>query len=97
MSKKKMIKTYIIFSHLLIMSTFESTDMSIDNLCDNMNEIYVTENNQNIRDLITFIRISTIDDQIKNTVENLIRNDNYQSYVDIYNICVENNIELPSF
>lgn len=79
------------------MSTFESTDMSIDNLCDNMNEIYVTENNQNIRDLITFIRISTIDDQIKNTVENLIRNDNYQSYVDIYNICVENNIELPPF
>jgi len=77
------------------MSTYESSDMNIDSLCDSMNEVYVTENQQNICDLITYIRNQKIDEQIKNTVENLIRNDNYQSYVDIYNICVENDIELP--
>lgn len=88
-------KTYKFFSHLLIMSTYESSDMNIDSLCDSMNEVYVTENQQNICDLITYIRNQKIDEQIKNTVENLIRNDNYQSYVDIYNICVENDIELP--
>lgn len=77
------------------MSTYESSDMNIDSLCDSMNEVYVTENQQNICDLITYIRNQKIDEQIKNTVENLIRNDNYQSYVDIYNICVENDIDLP--
>lgn len=74
------------------MSTYESSDM-IDSLCDSMNEVYVTDNQ--LCDLITYIRNQKIDEQIKNTVENLIRNDNYQSYVDIYNICVENDIELP--
>lgn len=75
------------------MSTCESTDMNIDSLCDEMNGMYVTDDQ--ICGLLTYIRNQTIDEQIKNTVENLIRNDNYQSYIDIYNICVENDIELP--
>ena len=68
-------------------------NMDIDNLCDDFNVVSFGENHNN--DLIVYIRNLNIDNEIKNTIMNLIYNDNYDSYSNIYNICIENNIELP--
>lgn len=47
-------------------------------------------------DLIEYIEhCQNINEEIKKTLINLIINDNYSSYIDIYNICMENDIELP--
>jgi|688.fasta_scaffold00159_61 hypothetical protein len=48
-------------------------------------------------DLITYIRsIKTVDEDMKQHLIHLIENDNYNSYMEIYNICIENDIELPA-
>jgi len=79
------------------MSTCESMelDMEIDDLCGCFNTVNVTQSHHDNNDLITYITNLDIDHEIKNTIENLIYNDNYSSYANIYDICVENNIELP--
>lgn len=77
------------------MSTCESFEMDIDELCDSLNVVHFTDDHNDNSDLIAYIRTLDIDNDIKNTIENLIFNDSYSSYANIYNICVENNIELP--
>lgn len=42
-----------------------------------------------------YIYTLNIDINLKQYLINLVNNDNYNSYLEIYNICVENNIELP--
>lgn len=76
-----------------------SQEDDINEISANMNYIYITddvcrEKHYN-EDMINYIKGQNIDDQIKDLVIYLIENDSYESYVDIYNICVENNIELP--
>lgn len=76
-----------------------SYEDDINEISANMNQIYITddvcrEKHYN-QDMINYIKGQNIDDRIKELVIYLIENDSYESYVDIYNICVENNIELP--
>jgi|SaaInl85LU_5_DNA_1037374.scaffolds.fasta_scaffold17073_2 hypothetical protein len=76
-----------------------SYEDDINEISTNMNHIYITddvcrEKHYN-QDMINYIKGQNIDDRIKELVIYLIENDSYESYVDIYNICVENNIELP--
>lgn len=51
----------------------------------------ITEKN----DLIEYIMKLSISYDIKVHLIELIENDNYHSYLEIYNICLENDIELP--
>ena len=51
----------------------------------------ITEKN----DLIEYIMKLSISYDIKMHLIELIENDNYNSYLEIYNICLENDIELP--
>lgn len=67
--------------------------MSIDDLCDYMSNVHISENTN--RDIINFINSQNIDTMIKNTIIELIAEDSYPSYEYIFNICVENGIELP--
>jgi hypothetical protein len=45
--------------------------------------------------IINYILSLKIDNSIKTQLLNLIDNDNYNDYITIYNICMENDIELP--
>lgn len=65
--------------------------MDIDEISDNFNTISINEDN----DIISYIKTLNIDNLIKKTIIELLYNDNYNSYLDIYNICLENDIELP--
>jgi hypothetical protein len=71
----------------------------IDNITDCMNYVYIDDNyletNNQKQDLISYIKSQDIDSQIKDLVISLIYNDDYNSYLDIYNMCLDNNIELP--
>ncbi len=76
-----------------------SYENDINEISANMNHVFITddvchEEHYN-QDMINYIKCQNIDEQIKELVIYLIENDSYESYVDIYNICVENNIELP--
>lgn len=64
--------------------------MDIEDIILSMEDISVEEN-----DLVLYIKSLDIDKVVKNNLIHLIVNDNYKSYIDIYNICIENNIELP--
>jgi hypothetical protein len=46
-------------------------------------------------DLVLYVRTLAIPDDVKTQLIYLIENDSYSSYMDIYNICLENDIELP--
>lgn len=71
-------------------------DMDIDNIIDSMNYVYIDDTTkQSQQDLISYIQTQHIDSQIKELVISLIYNDDYNSYLDIYNICIDNNIDLP--
>lgn len=73
----------------------------IDNISNSLNYVYIDdeyikESNDNPQQqLISYIISQSIEDHIKSLIISLIENDNYHSYLDIYNICVDNNIELP--
>jgi hypothetical protein len=62
----------------------------MDELLDSINDMSVKEN-----EMVEYVNNLLIKDSIKNTLIRLIYNDNYTSYIDIYNICTENDIELP--
>jgi len=71
--------------------------MSLQN---NVDEIVQNFNNVSLKDkdninMIDYILQQNIDEKIKEAVIYLIESDRYESYLDIYNICIENNIELP--
>ena len=67
----------------------------IVNMTNDMNCMYVGEIRPINIDLIDFISQQTIDEKIKQCIIQLICNDNYNDYLSIYNICMENDIELP--
>lgn len=74
----------------------------IENITNSLNYVYIDNENESEEsydyareEMISYINMQNIDKQIKDTVINLIFNDNYNSYLDIYNICIDNNIELP--
>jgi len=62
----------------------------MDDLVNSMNKMQVEENT-----MIEYVRNLNIADDIKERLIEFIYNDNYNSYLNIYNICVENDIELP--
>jgi len=62
----------------------------MDDLVNSMNKMQVEENT-----MIEYVRNLNIADDIKESLIEFIYNDNYNSYLNIYNICVENDIELP--
>ena len=65
----------------------------MDDIIDNLGYISISENNE----LLTYINTLDIDYNLKNYLYDLIENDNHTDYLTIYNICMENDIELPPF
>lgn len=65
----------------------------MDDIIDNLGYISISENNE----LLTYIRTLDIDYNLKKYLYDLIENDNHTDYLTIYNICMENDIELPPF
>ena len=69
----------------------------VDEIATGFEHVHI-EDTKNINynhDLISYIESQNIDEEIKKLVINLITNDNYNDYISVYNICVENNIDLP--
>ena len=67
----------------------------MDDLIDTFKKTSLTNEESNI--LIKYIDSLNIDENIKDYLIYLISNDNYCDYETIYNICIENDIELPPF
>jgi hypothetical protein len=65
----------------------------MDDIIDNFGYISISENNE----LLTYIRTLDIDYNLKRYLYDVIENDNHTDYLTIYNICMENDIELPPF
>jgi hypothetical protein len=65
----------------------------MDDIIDNFGYISISENNE----LLTYIHTLEIDYNLKKYLYDLIQNDNHTDYLTIYNICMENDIELPPF
>jgi hypothetical protein len=65
----------------------------MDDIIDSFGYISISENNE----LLTYIRTLDIDYNLKKYLYDLIENDNHTDYLTIYNICMENDIELPPF
>ena len=65
----------------------------MDDIIDNLGYISISENNE----LLTYIHTLDIDYNLKKYLYDLIQNDNHTDYLTIYNICMENDIELPPF
>ena len=65
----------------------------MDDIIDNLGYISISENNE----LLTYIHTLEIDYNLKKYLYDLIENDNHTDYLTIYNICMENDIELPPF
>lgn len=65
----------------------------MDELIDALNSTTLTSNES--RELINYINTIDINIYVKKCLAYLIENDNHCDYLTIYNICVENDIELP--
>jgi hypothetical protein len=65
----------------------------MDDIIDSFEYISISENNE----LLTYISTLRIDYNLKKYLYDLIENDNHTDYLTIYNICMENDIELPPF
>jgi hypothetical protein len=63
----------------------------MEEIVDCLQELSVKHNNS----LIEYVLSLQINNETKKHLINLIENDSYDSYIDIYNICLENDIELP--
>lgn len=69
----------------------------MDSIVNQMENFTLVENNHqyHIQQMINYINLLDIHNSIKQRLIFLVENDNIESYVDIYNICIENDIELP--
>ena len=65
----------------------------MDDIIDNLENIRISENNE----LINYICSLSIENNLKKYLCELIENDCHTDYLTIYNICCENDIELPPF
>jgi hypothetical protein len=63
----------------------------MDEIISNMENMQINVNS----DLVLFVRSLNIPQHKKDQLLHLIENDNHRDYVTIYNILVENDIELP--
>jgi hypothetical protein len=63
----------------------------MDEIISNMENMQINVNS----DLVLFVRSLNIPQHKKDQLLYLIENDNHRDYVTIYNILVENDIELP--
>lgn len=68
--------------------------MDIENITDSINNMSV--DNKYNDELLDFIDALKIQENVKAYLKELIENDNFNNYSEIYNICLENSIELPS-
>lgn len=72
--------------------------MDIDSLMDDMNGCAISEeSNHSTNTMVSHIRSLNIENILKRQLIALIQNDNINSYLEIYEICLENDIQLPSF
>jgi hypothetical protein len=65
----------------------------MDQLIESFSNTSLTS--QEYNELINYISVLDIDVNIKENLVYLIQNDNHCDYLTIYNICMENDIELP--
>lgn len=63
----------------------------MDEIIQDMQGLQIDKNN----DLVLFVKSLKIDAYKKQQLLHLIENDNYRDYVAIYNILIENDVELP--
>ena len=70
-------------------------DNDVDDIINEFNQIGIELPENNV--LINYIYSLSIDENLKNYLCELIRNDCVTDYLTIYNICCENDIELPPF
>jgi hypothetical protein len=63
----------------------------MEEIVDCLQKLKIKQNNN----LIEYVLSLQINNEIKRHLVTLIENDSYDSYIDIYNICLENDIELP--
>jgi hypothetical protein len=84
---------------MLYLNMSDTKDIQYDNdivaLANDMNFLYVDEIKPENISLVDYISQQNIDEKIKQTVIEMIYNDNYDDYISIYNICLENDIQLP--
>ena len=66
----------------------------IDEITESMSINFNLYDN-NSADIIQYINKLSVSDDIKKNLLFLVKNDNYNDYLSIYNICLENGIELP--
>jgi len=76
-----------------IMDSAMNDTNDLENIIDNLENIRISEKNE----LLTYINTLPIEYNIKKYLYDLIENDNHTDYLTIYNICMENDIELPPF
>ncbi len=78
------------------MHMMDIDDMTYE-LVHDMNTMEIKEKSTNDiqENMLSYVISLEIHHSIKNNLIFLIENDNIESYVDIYNICMENEIELP--
>ncbi len=70
------------------------SDNNIDTLTDSMQSscgLYECYN----QGIIGYIKSLQIPEHTRDVLLHLVQNDNYNNYMDIYNICIENGVELP--
>jgi len=65
----------------------------MDELIDTLDSTTLASNES--QELIDFINSIDINIDVKRYLSYLIENDNHCDYLTIYNICMENDIELP--
>ena len=77
----------------------DTKDIQYDNdivaLANDMNFLYVDEIKPENISLVDYISQQNIDEKIKQTVIEMIYNDNYDDYISIYYHCPDNDIQLP--
>lgn len=73
-------------------TSLQQSIMNMEDIIEGIEQLNVHAKNN---DLVCYIQALNIDRQIKIQLLHLIDNDNYTDYMEIYNICMENDIELP--
>jgi len=76
-----------------LINIFPYIKINMDEIIDKLNSTTLTSNES--RELIEYINTIDINIDVRKCLAHLIENDNHCDYLTIYNICVENDIELP--
>lgn len=76
-----------------MINIFPYIKINMDEIIDKLNSTTLTSNES--RELIEYINTIDINIDVRKCLAHLIENDNHCDYLTIYNICVENDIELP--